>query len=538
MSHERTPGDLIASSEVLADRRVLVLLDLFTGIDESEWLAAVPGPVASEHRVRLTDFGATRRLRPDPDENAAAWQELGEAVERVAAKALELASEGGGQTEIYVAGQAYLCLFTHLGYRLSRFKHRQVVLGRRQGDQAIEAFDLRRSRGDAAVLVEPAGSAVESQAPGVVAVCVDTGGRTRRSLEDAVEVALRQNELNPAAFVEVRSQGDAPLTAENITRAAFDLEQLFSRLPSRHRRAETIGLFLAGPTVLAYLAGSSINPTVCSQEVQLTNFYRNAYALTYRLPFLPPGPDGARPFGEGQVRVLFLAVNPGLSGDRDGLPGAEPRGETRPGSARDFVSLDIEGKAGPAAGAPLSIGAAPGRRALGALDLEREARDIQQALRSTPVGEKRFKLETAWAVRVSELQGLLEEHRPHVVHFSGHGLRTEGLVLLDDHDRAAPVPPDKLRELFQLLRRGQHQNDLRLVVLNACWSAPQAEALAAIVGCAVGMPQPIEDETAIRFASKFYGHLASGKTIRLAFETSKVELGLLRLPGADEPQLF
>ena len=57
-----------------------------------------------------------------------------------------------------------------------------------------------------------------------------------------------------------------------------------------------------------------------------------------------------------------------------------------------------------------------------------------------------------------------------------------------------------------------------LVVLNACNTRPQAEALTEVVDCVVSMNRTITDRAAIKFAASFYGALAFGRSVRKAFE--------------------
>lgn len=228
----------------------------------------------------------------------------------------------------------------------------------------------------------------------------------------------------------------------------------------------------------------------------------------------PAGPNVALlPSGPGapRVRVLFLAANPGLGGDRrEASPFGADTHEV--GTARSTYSP---------------------------LDLEKEARAIEQAVRDSKQAAA-FELKTAWAVRASELTARLKEFRPHIVHISGHGER-EGVVLLSDTDRPLSVPVKALGRLFELLRSDPNEAtrvDVHLAVLNACWSAEQARELTTSVGCAVGMRRAVEDDSAIAFAAAFYRQLAGGDTIQRAFELAKNGLDLTRLPGSDIPQLF
>src|SRR5215813_10360392 len=57
------------------------------------------------------------------------------------------------------------------------------------------------------------------------------------------------------------------------------------------------------------------------------------------------------------------------------------------------------------------------------LALDEEARVITAQIRSADHRDA-IELITAWAVRRDDLQQLLLQHRPHILHFSGHGTRS------------------------------------------------------------------------------------------------------------------
>ncbi len=160
------------------------------------------------------------------------------------------------------------------------------------------------------------------------------------------------------------------------------------------------------------------------------------------------------------------------------------------------------------------------------LRLDEEVRAIDQALRQANYRDQ-FDLRQHWAVRVADLQELLLRHRPLIVHFSGHGSKAGQLILEDDQGSAFAVPPDALSRLFAILR-----DRVRCVVLNACYSEPQAEAIAAYIDCVIGMPDAIGDVASLSFAASFYQALAYGRDVQTAFD-----LGCNRidLHGLDEP---
>ncbi len=112
-------------------------------------------------------------------------------------------------------------------------------------------------------------------------------------------------------------------------------------------------------------------------------------------------------------------------------------------------------------------------------------------------------------------------HKPHVVHFSGHGAAS-GIALTGSDGTGRLVPPDALANIFRALK-----DNVRVVLLNACDSAPQAEAIVSEIDCAVGMSDEIDDEAAIAFSAAFYEALGYGQSVQTAFD-----LGLVQLTGA------
>ncbi len=162
------------------------------------------------------------------------------------------------------------------------------------------------------------------------------------------------------------------------------------------------------------------------------------------------------------------------------------------------------------------------------LRLDREFREIGAHLRENRAGEN-IEFVGSWAVRIPDLSGELLRHRADVVHFSGHGSR-EGLVFDTDgaEGRVAPIAP--LADLFGLVSAA---HPIGVVVLNACHSHAQAEAIASKVPVVVGTTESITDDGAIAFASGLYRGLAFGMAPTEAIELGRVQVRLLELPDAD-----
>jgi hypothetical protein len=166
------------------------------------------------------------------------------------------------------------------------------------------------------------------------------------------------------------------------------------------------------------------------------------------------------------------------------------------------------------------------------LQLDHESRAIDQALRSSNLRD-RFALEDHWAVRVRDLQELLLRHEPHIIHFSGHGTEENQIILLDDKSQGHPVSADALANLL-----GHFTQNLRCVVLNACFSEAQAAKIANTVDCVIGISEEINDVDAVTFAAAFYRSLGYGKSVKTAIELAQNELEMLSRPRPLQSQLI
>jgi hypothetical protein len=75
-----------------------------------------------------------------------------------------------------------------------------------------------------------------------------------------------------------------------------------------------------------------------------------------------------------------------------------------------------------------------------------------------------FELISKMAARPDDLIQLLNKHRPHIVHFSGHG-NMEELIFQDENGEMKTVSIGALAELFKTVK-----DEIQVVVLNACFS--------------------------------------------------------------------
>ncbi len=166
------------------------------------------------------------------------------------------------------------------------------------------------------------------------------------------------------------------------------------------------------------------------------------------------------------------------------------------------------------------------------LRLDVEIREIKQALLQSALRDQ-FILEQEWAVRVSDLQGHLLRHQPDIVHFSGHGSTESEILLEDESGDLHPVPSDALAKLFQVLK-----DNVKCVVLNACYSIQQGHAIAQNIDSVIGMSRAISDSASVSFAMAFYRALGFDRNIKTAFDLGCLQIDLEILGEQDTPQLL
>jgi len=177
---------------------------------------------------------------------------------------------------------------------------------------------------------------------------------------------------------------------------------------------------------------------------------------------------------------------------------------------------------------------------LARLRLATEFREIQERLRLA-VYRDRFTLHQRMALRPADLSQAMLDLQPEIVHFSGHGSGAGGLYLEDDWGQGKLVTSDALAALFRTFA-----DRTKAVILNACFTEPQAEAIAEHIDFVIGTRREIGDDTATAFSLGFYQALGAGRSIEDAFTLGCTQIQLqglgehlvpvlLRKPGKVSP---
>lgn len=164
------------------------------------------------------------------------------------------------------------------------------------------------------------------------------------------------------------------------------------------------------------------------------------------------------------------------------------------------------------------------------LQLDKEFKAIKKELRGTPQRDS-FDVRNQGALQPDDLQDLILTYRPKIVHFSGHGSGEAGLLLENNYSRAQPVSTVAIASLFELMA-----NDVDCVVLNACFSRVQAEAINQYIPYVVGMHYDIGDRVAIQFATGFYRALGHGESYESACDLGKNAIQLQSSGAASQSE--
>lgn len=165
------------------------------------------------------------------------------------------------------------------------------------------------------------------------------------------------------------------------------------------------------------------------------------------------------------------------------------------------------------------------------LRLDQEIREIQNTLQLSPHRDE-FEIIAGSAVQVDDLTRFLSHHQPTIVHFSGHGTGTDGLILEDNSAQQQLVSTQALAKLFDLF-----QQQVECVLLNACYSQAQAAAIHQHIDCVVGMNEAIGDEAAIQFSIGFYTALFAGRDYQDSFHMGCAAIDLLGIPEYATPEI-
>lgn len=153
------------------------------------------------------------------------------------------------------------------------------------------------------------------------------------------------------------------------------------------------------------------------------------------------------------------------------------------------------------------------------LRLDEEIREIDEGLRRANQRHQ-YKLEQKWAVRSRDFYRAILDYQPQIVHFCGHGSEQDGIVLEDDTGKMVLLETNALASMFKLFAK----KGVECVILNACYSEVQADAIHQYVDYVLGMKKAVGDKAAVAFSVAFYDALAAGYEFEEAYELGRSQM--------------
>ncbi len=166
------------------------------------------------------------------------------------------------------------------------------------------------------------------------------------------------------------------------------------------------------------------------------------------------------------------------------------------------------------------------------LRLDEEARSITEMIRKSKHRDSVI-FQTCWAVQPIDLLQAINEYRPSIIHFSGHGSDNDEIIFQTHEGRTKVVSKEAIVQTMMASSEG-----IRLVFFNTCYSKNQAEAVSNYVEATIGMNTSIGDEAARIFSSQFYSSIGFGLSVKKSFEQAKALLMLENISEEETPELF
>lgn len=166
------------------------------------------------------------------------------------------------------------------------------------------------------------------------------------------------------------------------------------------------------------------------------------------------------------------------------------------------------------------------------LRLDEEARAISEMIRKSKYRDS-VKFETCWAVQPIDLLQAINEYKPSIIHFSGHGSDNDEIIFQTNVGNTKRVSKEAIIQTMMASSEG-----IRLVFFNTCYSRNQAESVSKLVEATIGMNISIGDQAARVFSSQFYSSIGFGLSVKKSFEQAKALLMLENINEEDTPELF
>lgn len=165
-----------------------------------------------------------------------------------------------------------------------------------------------------------------------------------------------------------------------------------------------------------------------------------------------------------------------------------------------------------------------------AIQLTKEYKEVE-TLQHVMDKKERYTVKLVPNTSTQEFMQRIMAEQPRILHFSGHGTGQAGLIFHDSNDNAQFANSQALGAMFAVF---QNTTKIDCVILNACYSLDQAQAIAQYVPFVIGTNQEVADNKAITFTRGFYTTCFAGMPYDQAFMAGKAQILMEGLPAGAE----
>ena len=163
--------------------------------------------------------------------------------------------------------------------------------------------------------------------------------------------------------------------------------------------------------------------------------------------------------------------------------------------------------------------------------------------------QNKFLLPVEKFLSADQIPELMIEHKPYIVHFSGHGkdrnssehgeanpgmtraigrlpqnyAQKGGIVVFSDDMLNLEIIDDDVLDFLFMSTVQDLGIPIQVVVFNSCHSESQAKVIGKYIPYVVGTANAIKDDTAIAFAAGFYYGLAQGLSVEKAYTAGRMK---------------
>lgn len=174
------------------------------------------------------------------------------------------------------------------------------------------------------------------------------------------------------------------------------------------------------------------------------------------------------------------------------------------------------------------------------LRVDAEMRRVQEAIRGSKFRDS-VNIEYRPAADLDSILDGLNDLKPQIVHFSGHG-DPIGIVADSGKVSANPAPLQSYdtHVSYELLAKALKATVAppTILLLNSCWGSKGERSLKPAVRFLISMNAPISDIAATVFAPRFYAAIASGQSVKASFDQAVLAVEVASISDATTPELF